>query len=316
MSKKPVILGFIFLISATAALFFWGFWKFYNVTGNISYVWLLLLLGPLMLSLLGLFAYFNENIFLSLVFSVIVSLPVLILNFNRYTLIALFLLVTATVILNIRTGVLKKSLIKQSVYRSLSGINLTYTLLCAALAVTYFPFAFQASQNYKIILPQQIFEQIYSNLTKQFSGGQNVNLNTSNNLAEANFESQIPQIRAQLVSQGISDETQINEQINVIRTQYMEQVKQNGGALNSEGPELTKQAIKSSVESQLNNLLTENRKFLPFILSVSLFLSITIISSVITFLTLTITNLYVWLMVKIGLAKLVSQTVEIKKVVI
>lgn len=316
MSKKSVILGFIFLISATAALFFWGFWKFYNVSGSINYVWLLLLLGPLMLSLLGLFAYFNENIFLSLVFSVVISLPVLILDFSRYTLIAFFLLVTATVILNIRAGILKKSLLKQSVYRSLSGISLTYTLLCAALAVTYFPFALQASQNYKIILPQQIFEQIYSNLTKQFSGGTNVNPNASNNLAEANFESQIPQIRVQLLSQGISDETQINEQINLIRKQYLEQVKQNGGALNSEDPELTKQAIKSSVESQLNNLLTENRKFLPLILSVSLFLSITLISSIITFLTLTITNLYVWLMLKIGLAKVVSQTVEIKKIVI
>ena len=314
LSKHNLVLLVITLISATLGVFFWGFWKLSNNTDQLNLSPVVLMLGVLFLSSIALLSFLNDSAFASLPIFISCGLPVFVYEVNKYTLISFIIMVLAGSLLNIRAKVFKYSLIKPSIPITLSGLSMTVTLISLALSLTYFPQAQTISQNFKLEIPDQIFSKIYENLTQQFTQSSTAGDDKAAANAEEYFDSQIPQIRSQLMAQGITEEGQIQGQINKSREQYLKQVKESFTGQNSTESTQNSDLIKSSVENQLNSVIDANRDVIPYILAVSLFFSVTFFSSIFTFLILGLVQFYVFLLLKTGIVKITTQSIEARRI--
>ena len=315
-TRSSLVLFVITLVSFTFGVFFWGYWGLFNGTNQLGLSVYILVLGLLFLSNISLLAFLNESFVASFPIFLACSLPVFITGLNKFSLAAFFLVFLGSFLLNIKAKIFKSSLVKPSIALSLSGLGVVITFFSIALSVVYFPQAKITSKAFQLKIPDQMFTQIYDNLTKQLTQGNSEGGNGVSSAAEKYFDSQIPQIRSQLMSQGITDENQIEEQINRSRVEYLKQVEQSLG--NKNAPESGDQAslIKSTVESQLNSVIDANREVLPYILAVSLFFSVTFFTSILTYFILGLVKLYVFLLLKTGVAKIEKLTVESERLTI
>lgn len=314
VSKRIIFLSIVTLISATFGTFFWEFWKQFNTGGQVSLGIYVLVLGILFLSTASLLAFLNNGVIGAILISFACSLPVLVCGVGIYSLGALFVIFGGFLFLNVRAQLFSKSLVKPSVALTLSGLGIVITFFSLALSLIYFPQAQNSSRDFKFKIPDQVFGKIYESLTQELTQGTSDNESAVVKTASSYFDSQIPQIRSQLLTQGITDENQVQDQINKARVEYLNQVKQNLAAQNTAGSgQEDVSLIKKSVEAQLNSAIDANRSYIPYILTISLFFTITFFSSIFTGLIYVLVQLYVFILIKSGVVKVTKQSIEAER---
>jgi len=277
---------------------------------------LAVILALFYLSLIALIAFFNESSLLAFSLPLAPAAAVFTAGLNVFTIAGAIAVFLAGLVLNLNASSARMSLIKPSVRATLSGLSSTITLFSLAIALVYFPQTKTMAAQYKLKISDQAFDKIYESLTSKLNQDGAGTEETIKQTAQKYFDSQIPQIRNQLVAQGFTGEAVILDQINKARAEYLKQVLQNSPATGNGDAQVQRKLIKDSVEDQLNSAIDSNREWLPYVLSASLFFSVTFFSFLISWALTTMVWTYVFIFKLLGIAKITITTVESQKIII
>lgn len=319
MKKSTAFLIILTAVSTLLSLLFWAQWAFYLQDPSLELAIFMTFIGLFYFSFISFLLFLNNQKILLFLLPVLVSLPILLFHsLNPYNLVAFLLTAVSVVNLTLRIGVNKFALIKPSLSHSLSSLAPTVTLTLLSLSLVLLSSNLTNQKNYKIEIPQEMFSRIYQTFIKNLTVPNSAQLKTIKDTAINNFESQIPSLRAQLISQGIVDEAQINQEISQARENYLQQVNQqvNQNLTNPESNGLDEISIKASVQSQLNSVVDSNRSLIPYLLALSFFLTLSFFSSIFSALCLGLISLLLWIAIKFGLAKKTVETLPVERVVL
>lgn len=241
-----------------------------------------------------------------------VSLPILVFNsLAPLPLLAVALTLLGSFNLIMRVPISKNSLIKNSVISSLHSLSSSLTFIFLGLSLIYLSVNQTKLENFKLVIPKDIFSKIYQTTIKNLAEPSNNQLDSFKERALSNFESQIPNIRIQLISQGVVDENQIINQINQSRQEYLSQVDRS--LKNPQEAGLDENSIKTAVESQLNSFIANNRTVIPYLATLSFFLTINFFSGFLIGIVSVLASIFLRLLIKAGLAKKYIETIEVER---
>lgn len=319
MNKSKIFLYLLAGISFLFSLLFWAQWAFYLQEASTELAIFMAVTGIIYFAFLGLFFFLNNQKILFFLFTILVSLPIMIFNnLNPYNLLAFLLNTVSLINLAFRININKNALIKPSLAHSLSSLAPTVTLTLLSLSLVLLSFNLTKEQVYKIEIPQEMFSKIYQTFIKNLAIPNSAQLKTIKDTALKNFEGHIPGIRSQLISQGIVDENKINDEVNRARENYLQQVDQqvNQTLTQPQNNGLDENSIKNSVQDQLNSVVDSNRTLVPYFIALSFFLTLSFFSSIFSALCLGLISFLLWLTIKFCLTKKTVDTLPVERVVL
>ncbi|MCL5003661.1 MAG: hypothetical protein M1352_00075 [Patescibacteria group bacterium] len=265
------------------------------------------------LSVLALFWFLNDKPIFIAAYAFATGLITLFANQNLYGIAVAAILVLFFLIASFKVNSLKNNLTKPSLTAASGTLSSFATMLALGLSVIYYPKALNLSQNFKINIPGNVFQTVISKLEPNLLPNNGSLPDSLKEEALSNFNAQIPQIRLQLINQGITDENQINSQINRAREDYLNQVAANLKTAVS-GNNLNPDLLKQTVETQINSLLNNYRQYLPLILCLSVFLTLNFFSSIFAAGASIISQLILYLFILLGLVHREKETLEVERI--
>lgn len=256
------------------------------------------------LTLVALFCLFNQNYPATFIFSLLSSLSVFSLGISRYTAAAGLLLFFALTWLSFSVIKNREKLIKASLPSLLSQMHTVLTLLALALTIIYFPVGSQKSQNFRIQIPEELFRSVLQGLVPENA--------TDEDFLNQQFEAQIPRLKEELRQQGITKPQEVEQELARSRERFLEQTSQNTPVPGSLNPD----DLKTVVEGQLNSLIKNYSSFLPLILTLSLYLTLTFFAAFTNILILFLAQVIIWILKEMGVVLVNKETVEVERLTI
>jgi len=270
------------------------------------------LLGIFLISLLCLFSYLNDNLLLALFFGLISGSSLLVLVLPPYSLISFLLVILVFFFLNLQTKYSKRDFFRPNPHRSLNGVSFAFSLLIITICALYYPIAIESSSEFKVNIPDNLYQSLTQNLLTKFVGDSENNQNL-NNFAEESFNAQIPSLVERLNQQGIVDEKIIAQEINQLKKDFLKEIQNRISSPDQPGF-LEVGNLKKVVESQIEAFIKPYRSYLPLTLTVSLFFSLTFFGWLVVPLSLILTQLYIKILTAFGVLKIEKEITEVQRI--
>lgn len=277
MDKKTVLTFIFGIISLTAFLFFWFFWNNHlglslsflpYLPGAFAFVFLLSALnflylfapkrGFLMFSgLVGILAAYLERKFVP--FSYLAGIFLVFGLVRGYSSFQ-----------NNREAYRKFAI------RNILQTRTSFYVLALSLALLAIGNSSAKNDAFRITIPEEIIPHMARFSASLINPTGGIEKSVTIDLAEKAFDEQIPRLRSELSKSGIDDEAFVRQQIEAARKSYLAQVRQ-GINSNDFGKELIEKQLRDAkglVEKELNKFLSDYVIYLPYLIGLTFFLSI------------------------------------------
>lgn len=285
MEKKNLLSLTVLILVVVISFIFWLTWQnSLELSMNLSiYLVGALILIPLITILNALFLLGRKG-FVIAALALSMS-PVLYIgqNFFVYAIIT-FIFGFFGLLLIYQSFLKNRELFKKFNARHLLRSKNIFLILIFSLSLLTTGKSSLSKENFVIKLPDQVFDLASKISTSLVGGGENGQTGVSSDIANQTFDREIPQLKSELATMGVTDEKTVNEQIEATRKTYLSQVGnmgQNKGQTNSVVEEQMK-IIRVSIDRQLNDILSPYMIYLPYIIGLSFFLTLTFFSAFFT----------------------------------
>lgn len=308
MSQKQIIFLIITSLGCIIfGLFFWFSAKETLFSPGLETTLKAAALAVLWLSLVCLSLIFTHGYLIRAGLSLINgSLLLFPWSFGDFSLAAAGLLTLSLFVLSLGLSQRQKANPKTSAGSLLPPLKTTLSLLSISLTILFYPKSQEEASTFKINIPDQIFNSLIQNFGL---GGDQRPL--SDDFLQSQFEKQVPLLRQQLSDQGVNDPELVNRQIDQSRRQFLAQAQ-----VSRLDPSADTQSIKKMAEGQLDSILAQYRQYLPILLIVSFYLTLSFFTGPVYLLVLLLVQIYLWILKFTGLASIRKETVAVERLVL